>query len=131
MAGFTWVDCTGGGDYTVVPRLDRHPLNGVSTYDILLIDRHLLNLRSLQGPEELVAADVNRSGTITISASTSITRTIGSFCRSSPLPVVTYKLPPWRMGIRKGYGSQIVTSKSIFGRASTVYSANGLKIQRH
>jgi hypothetical protein len=55
-----------GGDYTVYPELNKHPLNGVSTYDILLIQKHLLNNRKIENPYELIAADVNASGTITI-----------------------------------------------------------------
>jgi len=56
-----------GLDYTVYPELNKFPLNGVSTYDILLIQKHLLNIRKITNPYELIAADVNKSGTITIS----------------------------------------------------------------
>jgi len=55
-----------GLDYTVYPELNKFPLNGVSTYDILLIQKHLLNTRKITNPYELIAADVNKSGTITI-----------------------------------------------------------------
>lgn len=56
-----------GLDYTVYPELNKFPLNGVSTYDLLLIQKHLLNIRKITNPYELIAADVNKSGTITIS----------------------------------------------------------------
>lgn len=40
-------------------------LNGVSTYDLVLMSRHILGLQALENPYRMIAADVNRSGTIT------------------------------------------------------------------
>ncbi|MEO6758925.1 MAG: hypothetical protein ABIO24_05680, partial [Saprospiraceae bacterium] len=42
-----------------------NPLNGVSTYDLVLISRHILGLESLDSPYKLIAADVNKSNSIT------------------------------------------------------------------
>ena len=55
-----------GLDYTLIPELNKFPLNGVSTYDILLIQKHLLNTRKITNPYELIAADINKSGNISI-----------------------------------------------------------------
>jgi len=55
-----------GIDYTIYPELNKLPLNGVSTYDILLIQKHLLNTRKITNPYELIAADVNKSGSVSI-----------------------------------------------------------------
>jgi len=55
-----------GGDYTVYPELNKHPLNGVSTYDLLLIQKHILNSKKIENPYELIAADVNKSGNISM-----------------------------------------------------------------
>ncbi|MEL7121519.1 MAG: T9SS type A sorting domain-containing protein, partial [Bacteroidota bacterium] len=54
-----------GNDYTVAPQLDVDPLNGVSTFDLVLITKHILGVESLESPYRQIAADVNRSGSIT------------------------------------------------------------------
>jgi hypothetical protein len=54
-----------GGDYTVVPKKDAGYLNGVSTYDLVLISKHILGLQLLNSPYKLIAADVNNSGSVT------------------------------------------------------------------
>jgi Cohesin domain len=54
-----------GGDYTVSPEKDSNLLNGVSTYDMVLIKRHILNVEAIDSPYKLIAADVNRSSSIT------------------------------------------------------------------
>ncbi|MEM9886718.1 MAG: M43 family zinc metalloprotease [Bacteroidota bacterium] len=41
------------------------PLDGVSAFDLQLISKHIVNERLLDSPYKLIAADVNRSGTIT------------------------------------------------------------------
>ena len=41
------------------------PRNGISTLDILLIQRHLLNLQQLDSPYKIIAADANNSKSIT------------------------------------------------------------------
>jgi hypothetical protein len=54
-----------GGNYTVTPQHDVDPLNGVTTYDLLLISRHILGLEPLNTPYKQIAADANKSNTIT------------------------------------------------------------------
>lgn len=54
-----------GGTYTVVPEKDMNPTNGVTTYDLVEISRHILGIKLLDSPYKMIAADVNKSGTIT------------------------------------------------------------------
>jgi hypothetical protein len=54
-----------GLDYTVTPQRDGDDLNGVSTYDLVLISKHILGVDPLETPYQRIAADINRSGTIT------------------------------------------------------------------
>ncbi|HHM21397.1 MAG TPA: HYR domain-containing protein, partial [Bacteroidetes bacterium] len=54
-----------GNDYTVEPWKNDNPKNGVTTYDIVLIARHVLNIHPLDSPYKLIAADVNNSGSVT------------------------------------------------------------------
>lgn len=44
---------------------DSFPLNGVSTYDLVLISKHILAVDTLDSPYKMIAADANRSGSIT------------------------------------------------------------------
>jgi len=50
---------------TVTPTNDQSPLNGVSTYDLVLISKHILGLEPLSTPYKMIAADANKSGSIT------------------------------------------------------------------
>ncbi len=50
--------------YTVKPNRNDNPLNGVSTTDILMIQRHILGTHKLDSPYKLIAADANNSKTI-------------------------------------------------------------------
>ncbi len=52
-------------DYSVSAYSNDDPRNGVSTLDILLIQRHILNLQSLTSPYQYIAADANSDGAIT------------------------------------------------------------------
>ncbi|MEI6408923.1 MAG: HYR domain-containing protein [Bacteroidota bacterium] len=50
---------------TVTPTKDDNPLNGVSTYDLVLISKHILGIEPLSTPYKMIAADANMSGSIT------------------------------------------------------------------
>ena len=47
------------------PLQDIDPLNGVSVWDLVLISRHILALQPIASPYYLIAADANRSNTVT------------------------------------------------------------------
>ncbi|HFA51280.1 MAG TPA: T9SS type A sorting domain-containing protein [Bacteroidetes bacterium] len=50
---------------TLTPFLDADYLNGVTTYDLVLLTKHTLNIQPLDSPYKIIAADVNNSGTVT------------------------------------------------------------------
>ncbi|MFN0217113.1 MAG: hypothetical protein ACKVT2_22885 [Saprospiraceae bacterium] len=52
-------------DYTLTPTKDDNPLNGVTTYDLVLISKHILGIEPLNSPYKMIAADANASGSIT------------------------------------------------------------------
>ncbi len=62
---YDFSDIQGGGDYTIVPSKDINPLNGVTTFDLVLISKHILNTQKLDSPYKIIAADANNSGTVT------------------------------------------------------------------
>ena len=54
-----------GGDYSIFPTKDIYPLNGVTTFDLVLISRHILGSQLLDSPYKIIAADANNSKTVT------------------------------------------------------------------
>jgi len=52
-------------DAIITPTKNQDPLNGASTYDLVLISKHILGIDTLKTPYQLIAADINRSGSIT------------------------------------------------------------------
>ncbi|MBK8490771.1 MAG: HYR domain-containing protein [Saprospirales bacterium] len=62
---FSFNALTSGGDYTVAPELDQNPSNGVTTWDLVLISRHILGIQLLNSPYKMIAADANKSNSVT------------------------------------------------------------------
>ncbi|MBK8490769.1 MAG: T9SS type A sorting domain-containing protein [Saprospirales bacterium] len=62
---FSFNALTSGGDYTVAPELDLNPSNGVTTWDLVLISRHILGIQLLDSPYKMIAADANKSNSVT------------------------------------------------------------------
>ena len=58
-------DLQQGGDYSITPYLNANPLNGVSTFDLVLMSKHILGVQPLANPYRIIAADVNNSRTVT------------------------------------------------------------------
>jgi hypothetical protein len=54
----------GDKSYTVAGTKDTDFLNGVTTLDLVIIQKHILGLSSIANPYNLIAADINNSGTI-------------------------------------------------------------------
>jgi hypothetical protein len=54
-----------GSNVSITPEKDDNPLNGVTTYDLVLISKHILGLEPLNSPYKMIAADANKSGSIT------------------------------------------------------------------
>lgn len=53
-----------GGSYTIIPSLDKEDLNGVSTLDIIIIQKHILGMEQLTSPYQYIAADADNSKSI-------------------------------------------------------------------
>ncbi len=54
-----------GGDYVLTPFKNDDPLNGVSTYDLFLLHQHIIGMNPLDHPYKIIAADINRSRSVT------------------------------------------------------------------
>ena len=54
-----------GRQYKVKPVRDNDFINGVSTLDIVYIQKHILGISKLESPYKLIAADINKSNSVT------------------------------------------------------------------
>ncbi len=53
------------GNYSITPENNDNPLNGVTTYDLVLMSKHILGVETFDSPYKFIAADINKSGSIT------------------------------------------------------------------
>ena len=65
LGEFMFTNIPAGHDYSLTPFKNDDLRNGVSTMDLVLISKHVLNVAKLDSPYKLIAADVNNSGSIT------------------------------------------------------------------
>jgi len=61
---------------TILPSNNVNAANGVSSLDIILVTRHILGLQSFTDPYQLIAADVNNSGSISAADLVGIQRVV-------------------------------------------------------
>ncbi|MEO5906733.1 MAG: HYR domain-containing protein, partial [Saprospiraceae bacterium] len=62
---YTFPSMPVGGNYEVKPSKNNDYKNGVSTLDLVNIQKHLLGIKSLESPYKMIAADANDSKSIT------------------------------------------------------------------
>ena len=62
--GFYEIMVNGDGMYNVSSEKEDDPLNGVTTLDLVLIQKHILNSRLLDSPYKVIAADANNNGSV-------------------------------------------------------------------
>ncbi len=62
---FSCQDCPNCNRFKVTPAKNDNPLNGVTTYDLVLISKHILAIEPLGSPYKMIAADANKSNSIT------------------------------------------------------------------
>ena len=65
LGNYFFPNIPAGGDYALTPVRDTNDLNGVSTYDLVLITNHILSLQALDSPWKIIAADVNHNNSVT------------------------------------------------------------------
>jgi hypothetical protein len=76
LGQFQFANLPVGYDYTVTPFHNANPLNGVTTYDIVLLNRHILGLDILNSPYKIIAGDVNKNGVLSASDALDIRKLI-------------------------------------------------------
>jgi len=61
IGAFAFIDLPMGEDYNVVPSKNDDHDNGVSTIDLVIIQKHLLQIQPLTSPYKMIAADADNS----------------------------------------------------------------------
>ena len=64
---FLFDQLVAGNTYRVTPEKVQNVTNGVSTHDLVIMNKHILGLELINSPYKLIAADVNRDGKISTS----------------------------------------------------------------
>lgn len=62
---YEFLDLAPNASYVVTPKKNTGPLNGVTTFDLVLMSRHVLAIAPLTSPYKIIAADVNHNGAVT------------------------------------------------------------------
>ncbi|MBK6664906.1 MAG: HYR domain-containing protein [Saprospiraceae bacterium] len=62
--GFNFGNLAMFNDYQLLPEKNDNHLDGISTLDLVLIQRHILGIKALESPYKLIAADANNSKSI-------------------------------------------------------------------
>lgn len=101
---------------------DISPLNGVSTYDAVVIARHILGIQALDTAEKLLAADVNLTGTITTLDILLIRRVILNIDQAFPV------LPAWRFVESAPSTVSNNTFSVTINNNNEVFDVNGIKL---
>jgi hypothetical protein len=61
------ISCEGSNQFTIKPIKDTKPMNGVTTFDLVLISKHILGTQLLDSPYKIIAADINKTNSVTTS----------------------------------------------------------------
>jgi hypothetical protein len=64
---YEFPEMNGSGTYDVIPVRDDNDLEGVSTLDLIFIQKHILKILELNSPYKIIAADVNRDDKVSAS----------------------------------------------------------------
>jgi hypothetical protein len=79
-----------GGNYEIMPGKSGSYTDGVSTLDLILVNRHLTGSRALESPYKIIAADVDGNGRISVRDIIQLQRLILNVTNTFP------ENKPWR-----------------------------------
>ena len=65
QGGYSFSNLTKGADYQIKASYNQNHINGVSTQDIVIIQKHILGIQLFDNVYKYIAADANNSNTIT------------------------------------------------------------------
>ncbi|MBK9734401.1 MAG: hypothetical protein IPO92_05285 [Saprospiraceae bacterium] len=62
---YVFTDLPSGGTYNVIPFKNDKPMDGVSTLDLIYLQKHILRTEILNSPYKMIAGDINKDNKIT------------------------------------------------------------------
>ena len=65
LGTYTLPTLPGCQSHTIIPYRNDNPLNGVTTLDLALMSKHILGIERFTSPFPIIAADANKSGSVT------------------------------------------------------------------
>ena len=68
VSNYRFDDLPTGEEYSLKVSKSGSPLNGLSTFDVVLMHKHILGTGILEEPYQILAGDVNGSGSLSIAA---------------------------------------------------------------
>lgn len=63
---YNFSDLQSKANFTIDAEKNLNPLNGVTTYDLLLLNQHILGKKTLDSPYKFIAADINQNNIVTM-----------------------------------------------------------------
>jgi hypothetical protein len=85
------------GNVTATPTKNFNHPNGITTFDIVLLTKHVLATQLLDSPYKIIAADVNRSNSVTVADALELRKIVLGITTTFP-----NNNPSWRF-VRKNY----------------------------
>lgn len=70
------INAIDNNEYSVAPQKNDDVLNGVTTFDLVLISKHILGTSKFTSPYQYIAADIDRSGKVSIGDVVQLRKTI-------------------------------------------------------
>ncbi|MDX1912296.1 MAG: hypothetical protein SFV22_12460 [Saprospiraceae bacterium] len=65
-----------GSNLEITPVKDDNPLNGVTTYDLVLISKHIRGIEPFNSPYKIIAADADKNGVLDLNDSIQLSKLI-------------------------------------------------------
>jgi hypothetical protein len=125
---FKFSDLNADKKYTLNITKENQYLEGVSTYDLLLINRHILGIKPIMSKYGMIAADVNNSGSITTLDMVQIKKMILQIEKKFPNNTNWHFFDKNQQEIISFYPKEPRTIDEIIGiKTGDVSSAEGLK----
>ena len=87
---YSFSNLTAGGNFTISPEKNTAPTNGVLTFDLALLSKHILGLQPLDSPWKIIAAEVSGNNSVTTFDVVEIRKTILGLYTAFPAS------PSWR-----------------------------------
>ncbi|MBI5916686.1 MAG: hypothetical protein HY842_15015 [Bacteroidetes bacterium] len=91
---FNFQDLPHGGDFTIAPSKNIAPVNGVTAFDLAKINDHILGVNPFTQPWQLIAADANSTGSVTVADLIAIQSLILSMTQDFPNGTPSWQFVP-------------------------------------